>query len=122
MLDIPQPALPGAGIVPCLLGALAALSLACADEPPPEPVRPVISVVVGGPSGFDGRWWPGRAKATQEVDLGFEVSGQLEERLVNVGDEVTAGDVMARLDPRDYRTSSRAPRPSATGRRPSSIA
>ncbi|MDJ0851805.1 MAG: efflux RND transporter periplasmic adaptor subunit [Myxococcota bacterium] len=85
----------------CLLAMLLG-ALACAEERPPEPIRPVLSVVVGGPKGIDGRWWPGRAKATLEVDLGFEVSGQLIERSANVGDEVEAGTVMARLDPRDY--------------------
>jgi RND family efflux transporter MFP subunit len=62
----------------------------------------VISQIVEGPQGIGGRWWPGRAKATLEVDLGFEVAGQLQERSVDVGDEVQAGEVMARLDPRDY--------------------
>ncbi len=81
---------------------LVAQALACAEEPPPEPIRPVLSVVAGGPKGIDGRWWPGRAKATLEVDLGFEVSGQLIERSVVVGDEVEAGTVMARVDPRDF--------------------
>lgn len=85
-----------------LLGIGAAMLLACGEEPPPEPIRPVISTVVGDLQGFGGRWWPGRAKAALEVDLGFEVSGQLEERLVVVGDEVKTGDVMARLDPRDF--------------------
>ena len=74
----------------------------CAEEPLPEPIRPVLSRVVEGPRGIEARWWPGRAKATQEVDLGFEVTGQLEARLVDVGDEVPTGQVMARLDPRDF--------------------
>jgi RND family efflux transporter MFP subunit len=84
-----------------LLGASGSL-LACAEEPPPKPVRPVVSMKVEGAGAFQGRWWPGRAKATQEVDLGFEVAGQLQERVVDVGDEVEAGDVMARLDCRDF--------------------
>ncbi len=79
--------------------------LACAPEPLPEPIRPVRSVVVGDASALEGRWWPGRAKATLEVDLGFEVSGQLQERAVDVGDEVKAGDILARLDARDYENS-----------------
>ena len=59
-------------------------------------------MVVRGEDSFDERWWPGRAKARLEVDLGFEVSGQVQERTVSVGDVVPAGTVMARLDPRDY--------------------
>ncbi len=92
-------------IVPFAGAALAALTagaLGCAEEPAPEPIRPVISQVVEGPQSLGARWWPGRAKATLEVDLGFEVAGQLQERSVNVGDEVKAGQVMARLDPRDF--------------------
>jgi RND family efflux transporter MFP subunit len=81
---------------------LACLAPGCAEEPPPEPIRPVISEIVAGAQSIGGRWWPGRAKATLEVDLGFEVAGQLQERDVVVGDEVEAGRVMARLDPRDY--------------------
>lgn len=34
-----------------------------------------------------------------EVDLGFEVGGEIDEILVEVGDEVAAGEVLARLDP-----------------------
>lgn len=79
------------------------IALGCTEKPPEkEIVRPVRSIVVGDPSVVSDRWWPGRAKATQEVDLGFEVTGQLIERPVNVGDQVKAGTVMARLDPRDY--------------------
>ena len=85
----------------CVFALLAGV-LACAEEPPPDPIRPVLSMVVEGPTAVDGRWWPGRAKATLEVDLGFEVSGQLVERSVKVGDEVKAGTVMARVDPRDF--------------------
>jgi RND family efflux transporter MFP subunit len=85
------------------LSALLFVVLGCAEEPPEKEVlRPVRSIVVGDPSVVSNRWWPGRAKATQEVDLGFEVTGQLAERSVKVGDNVKAGTVMARLDPRDY--------------------
>ena len=81
------------------------LAVACAEEPPPEPIRPVRTMVVADAEGFQKRWWPGRAKATLEVDLGFEVTGQLEERSVDVGDFVERGRVMAQLDPRDYQNT-----------------
>ncbi len=86
-----------------LVGATLLGLVACAEEPPPEPIRPVVSTVIQGPEALGGRWWPGRAKATLEVDLGFEVSGQLKERSVDVGDEVETGQVLARIDERDYR-------------------
>jgi RND family efflux transporter MFP subunit len=88
------------GLTCALLAA--GVGLSCGEEPRPEPIRPVRSMAVGDEASFTARWWPGRAKATLEVDLGFEVSGQLIERSADVGDEVKAGTVMARLDARDY--------------------
>lgn len=75
---------------------------ACGEEPPDRRPRPVRSLVVGDVVAFQERSLPGRAKATQEVDMAFEVSGQLIERPVNVGDPVEPGQILARLDPRDY--------------------
>jgi RND family efflux transporter MFP subunit len=95
-------------IVPVVLVCV----LGCAEEaPPPEPVRPVRATRVQDASGFEGRWWPGRASAAQEVNLAFEVAGKLIQR-ANVGDEVQQGDVLARLDPRDYENQLSAARAS----------
>ena len=47
-------------LAPLVAGVLA---LACAEEPPPQPIRPVVSMKVEGAGAFQGRWWPGRAKA-----------------------------------------------------------
>jgi len=72
------------------------------EETPPEPVRPVLSVVVADAAGLSGRRFPGQAKATQELNLAFEVPGRLIERPVEVGDRVELGQVLAELDPRDF--------------------
>jgi RND family efflux transporter MFP subunit len=75
----------------------------CGEEPPAEePVRPVLSVRVGDPEDLSGRRFVGQAGATQEVDAAFEVSGRLIERPVDVGSQVRKGDLLARLDPRDF--------------------
>ena len=87
-----------------LLGWLVALGLGCTEVEPEVFIRPVRSIVVGDVSAFNAGSYPGRAKALQEVDLGFEVSGQLIERPVDVGDLVQPGQLLARLDPRDYET------------------
>ncbi len=52
--------------------------------------------------------FPGRAKATQEVNLSFRVAGPLITRPVIIGDTVKAGDVLARIDPRDFEVNLRA--------------
>jgi len=46
--------------------------------------------------------YPGRAKATQEANLSFRVSGPLIALSVDIGDKVKKGDVLARIDPRDF--------------------
>jgi RND family efflux transporter MFP subunit len=81
--------------------AIAALFLAgCEEKAPPEkPIRPVISMVVGDIERIRTDVYPGRAKATQEVNISFEVSGKVLERRVNVGDTVKTGDVLAVLEP-----------------------
>ena len=92
----------------CVTALLAAALVAsCGGEPPEPVVRPVRSMVVGDVGGLEARWWPGRAKAAQEVDLAFEVSGQLVQLSVKEGDVVEVGTVMARVDPRDFESALR---------------
>lgn len=75
----------------------------CEEElPRAEPIRPVLAMKVDDATALTGQWVPGRAKATQEVDLSFEVPGKIIDRPVFVGDEVTEGQIIAQLDPRDY--------------------
>ena len=75
----------------------------CQEEiPQKEIIRMVRAVKVSDPAEFSSRQFPGQAKATQEVDLSFRVAGPLIERPVNVGDEVPEGQMLARIDPRDF--------------------
>ncbi len=47
------------------------------------------------------REFVGVVRARYETDLGFRVAGKIVARVVNVGDRVRVGDVVARLDPQD---------------------
>ncbi|MCA1952322.1 MAG: efflux RND transporter periplasmic adaptor subunit [Hyphomicrobiales bacterium] len=47
----------------------------------------------------------GEIRARVESDLSFRVAGRISERLANVGDRVSAEDVLARLDPEQQRAS-----------------
>src|SRR3954468_2940688 len=49
------------------------------------------------------REFVGVVRARYETDLAFRVAGRIGARLVNVGDRVKAGDVVARLDPQDLK-------------------
>ena len=96
-----------------LIGLLMASSVvlfnACSKEAEKaEVIRPIRAIKVGDITGLEGRSFPGRARAAQEVDLSFRVTGPLIE-LANdiVGREYRQGDEIARLDPRDYEVKAR---------------
>ena len=84
--------------------ALSLLALAACDTPeaPPAPAKKVKAIQVGDISALVERSFPGRARAGQEVNLSFRVSGPLVEFPVNVGDAVQQGDLIARIDPTDF--------------------
>jgi RND family efflux transporter MFP subunit len=84
----------------------AALLLAgCQAETAPvaKMERPVQVQRVAFENGSVAREFVGVVRARHETDLAFRVSGKVVARLVNVGDRVRAGDVIARLDPQDLR-------------------
>jgi RND family efflux transporter MFP subunit len=89
-----------------LLVVFAALALAgCQAETAPiaKIERPVQVQRVAFENGAATREYVGVVRARYETDLGFRVNGKIVERLVNVGDRVKVGDVIARLDPQDLR-------------------
>jgi RND family efflux transporter MFP subunit len=77
------------------------------EEPPPrEVIRPVKMLTVADSAG-EGREinFPGRVRASRRVELSFKVSGPLIELPAEEGQEVSRGDLLARIDPRDFETS-----------------
>ncbi len=90
-----------------VLAALAALGWKVYDratEKAPEiaPLVRAVKVMVVGDSAVRGRTFPGKAEAVLAVPLSFRVGGPLLEVKVERGDFVRKGDVLAKLDPRDY--------------------
>jgi RND family efflux transporter MFP subunit len=85
---------------------LAAITLsACGEEEEEratETVRAARAVQLADASHFARRWFSGRARATQEIDLSFRVAGPLIELPVDVGDTVQKGDLIARIDPATF--------------------
>ena len=65
-------------------------------------IRPVRAMKVSDVNQAMARSFPGRAKATQELDIAFEVAGKLIQRPVDIGTVVEAGQLLAMLDPRDF--------------------
>ena len=85
-----------------VLSSAILLSACGEEEAPKEVIRPIKAMKIGGIEAFTGRWFPGKAKAAQEANLSFRVAGTLNEIPVKVGDEVKQGQLLAKLDPRDF--------------------
>lgn len=84
--------------------ALAALLAGCQEkqEAAAEKPAPVVAVrTVHTVSMAETRSYTGTIQPRHLVGEGFRVGGKVVERSVDVGDRVTAGDVLARLDPTD---------------------
>ena len=82
---------------------------ACAQrEPEPRPIRSLRTIVVGDISDIRNGQLPGRARSSDEVDLAFDVSGTLTERPVSIGTMVEKGELIARLDPRNFQANVRS--------------
>ncbi len=89
---------------------LAAGLSACEQKPPaaPEPVRAIRAFVVTDVAGGQVRRFSGLIEASETSVLSFQIGGNVREVLVNQGDTVRAGQVLATLDTEPYRLNERA--------------
>lgn len=67
-------------------------------------VRPVKALTIEAPCPNRVLRFPGKVQAGRKVDLSFRVAGPLIELPVRAGQEVNKGDLIARIDPRDFKT------------------
>jgi RND family efflux transporter MFP subunit len=76
----------------------------CGEEPAPveTALRPVRWIEARMGDGTRLRSFSGSAQASTESTLSFKVPGTLQSIPVQVGDRVSAGQLIAELDPRDY--------------------
>lgn len=90
---------------------LCVLLAACSrPEPAPEPVR-AVKVMTVGTDGFRAvHEFAGEVRARVESRLGFRVAGKIIQRQAEVGQRVRPGQVLAQVDPQDYRLAADAAR------------
>ncbi|ANI51950.1 efflux RND transporter periplasmic adaptor subunit [Pseudomonas sp. DR 5-09] len=89
--------------------SIGVLLAACSkSEPPPEPVRPVLSVKVEALSEENLGRFAGSIQARYESNTGFRVGGRIASRNVDVGTEVQKGTLLATLDPSDQQNQLRS--------------
>jgi len=95
----------------CLISLLALLLCSCGKNEPEKAeataVRPIKMMTVGSALTGQTRKLPGTVRATDRVDLAFQVAGPLIELPVKEGQRVKKGDLLARIDPQDYDTNLR---------------
>ena len=77
-------------------------------QAPQEPVRAVKVLTVGASSSTSDLEFSGEVRARIESNLGFRVAGKLLSRPAEVGQRVKAGQLLAQIDPQDYRATADA--------------
>ncbi|AUW44533.1 efflux RND transporter periplasmic adaptor subunit [Rhizobium ruizarguesonis] len=87
-----------------LIGAIGIGVSACSEEKAEvkQVIRPVKVVEIAKAGDTRKLDYSGSVKARTEMNLGFRVAGKITERLVDIGDKVKPGDVLARMDSTDY--------------------
>jgi len=89
--------------------SIGVLLAACSkSEPPPEPVRPVLSIKVQALNEETLGRFAGSIQARYESNTGFRVGGRIASRNVDVGAEVDKGTLLATLDPSDQQNQLRS--------------
>jgi len=101
-----QPSLLRNGLKTLALGACLVALAGCGKEKPADPVRPRVQVQEVKTTDFAATVaLTGDIQARVQTQLSFRVGGKIIQRMVDVGDRVTAKQVLAKLDPKDLQTN-----------------
>jgi len=101
----------GLAVAPLVLTL--AMTASCKKEEDVEvesPPRPIKIYRLEGQLGNTRPDYPGRIKAIKVVELAFEVEGRIIDWNVEEGQRVKKGQILSRLDPRDYQAQVEAAR------------
>jgi RND family efflux transporter MFP subunit len=71
-------------------------------------IRPVKMMTVLSSGDFGKRQFPGQVRASRRVDLSFKVDGPLIELPVEEGKPIKKGQLVARIDPKDFESNLRS--------------
>ena len=111
------PMLHGSRTLACAALSLVAVLAGCAREaePPPPEIRPVRTITVAARAADNSVALTGTVQAQNEINLSFRIDGRLVERLVEIGDNVRPGQLIARLDPQNEESSLQSVRAQLAG-------
>ncbi len=80
------------------------------EAPKKEIIRPVKAMMVGSIADLAERGYPATTKASQETEVSFRVGGPLTKVNVVEGAVVKKGEIIAEIDPRDYKLEEQSAR------------
>lgn len=87
---------------------IAAALVGCDKKPPPAAqVRPVRTVTVERSAEGETVSLTGQVRAKDQASLAFRLDGRMIKRLVNVGNVLKAGEIVAQLDPQNQQNALR---------------
>ena len=92
------------------LAGITALAACSKTDTAPDPVRAVRTLTISPQTAGGAYEYAGEVKSRTESRLSFRVGGKMLKRLVDLGDTVKAGQVLAQLDPQDLRLGQDAAR------------
>jgi membrane fusion protein, multidrug efflux system len=110
MPKLPLPGSSRSGVIFSTLLAAGLLAACSKPAPTEEPVRAVKVMTVGVSPLNSGYEFAGEVRPRVESRLGFRVAGKIVKRQVEMGQRVKAGQVLAQIDPQDYRLAADAAR------------
>ncbi len=94
-------------IIPYILLPFILFTLSgCSEEEPApraEVAKPVKTMTIGAADDLEHREFPGKVRASKDVELSFQVPGQIIEFPIKKGAEIKQNTLIARLDPTDYK-------------------
>ncbi|HEX4551709.1 efflux RND transporter periplasmic adaptor subunit [Pseudomonas sp.] len=94
------------GLKTAVLLSLLALVTACGEKKAPQEYLPRVFVQEVKPADYAAAvTLTGDVQARVQTELSFRVGGKIIQRMVDVGDRVSAKQVLAKLDPKDLQTN-----------------
>ncbi len=103
-LAVPSSVFPARAAACALLGACAASGCVRHEAPAPM-IRPALTTVIHYGNSGEPVSLSGQVEAQNQTNLAFRIGGRLVERRVSVGDTVTPGQLIARIEAQDAKNA-----------------
>src|SRR6266550_142853 len=94
--------------IPLIIAVTLSLAACGKDQPKKVEIRPVRVTSIQHTLSGDTVSLTGQIQAKDQINLAFRIAGRLQERNVTVGDPVTPGQIVARIEPQDFQNALRS--------------